>query len=111
MTGDTPQPGFYKMRLVKNGVYVPVHIWDNVTEKDEAGDYLEDQGLIMLIDGEFINPQHIGNKWLYCMGDPIKKKEYDFMLADSDHAQKYRPDDVKSQPRKAINLSTQKSIF
>ena len=111
MSGDAPQPGHYKTRLVKGGPFVPARVWLNETDKDEAGDYLEDQGLMMEIDGEFINPQYIDQKWVWMMGNPITKQEYDFLLADSDHAKQYRPDDPKAQPTKSIDLATQKPIF
>lgn len=87
---------------------MPARVWINETPKDEAGDYLEDQGLMCTIDGELVN---VYEKWIWLMGNPINKQEYDFMRADSSHAKQYRPDDVKATPRRAIDLSTQKSIF
>jgi len=108
---DTPQPGHYKTRVVRNGPFVPARVWINVPERDEAGDLMDDEGLMMEVDGEFVNGQHMDQKWLWMIGNPITKQEYDFMIADSDHAQKYRPGDPKSQPTKPIDLSTQPPIF
>jgi len=105
---DEPQVGYYQVKLVKNGPYVPVIVWDNVTEKDEAGDYQEDQGLTCRINGELVN---VYEQWVYFANNEITKAEYDFMCADAEHAREWRPDDPKSQPRKAIDLSTQKPIF
>ena len=111
MSSDTPQPGYYETRLVKNGPFVPARVWINDTPRDEAGDFLEDQGLMMEIDGERVNGQHMNQRWLWMYGNPITKQEYDFMIADSSHAKQHRPEDAKAKPRKSIDLSTQKSIF
>lgn len=110
--GDSPQPGYYKTRLVRNGPFVPARVWFNVPERDEAGDLLDDEGLMMEIDGQRINgEQTINEKWLWMYGNPIDKQEYDFMIADSDHAKQYRPEDPKAKPTKSYDLGTAKSIF
>ena len=112
MTTDTPQPGHYKTRLVRNGPFVPARVWINKPERDDAGDLMDDEGLMMEVNGERISgEQLIAETWLWLMGNPIDQAEYDFMMADSDHAQKYRPDDPKARPTKAIDLGSQKSIF
>lgn len=111
MTGDSPAPGFYKTRLIRNGPFVPARVWMNETEKDDAGDYLDDQCLMMSIDGERVNGQHMGEKYLWMYGNPIDKAEYDFMRADSDHAKEYRPEDAKANPRRSIDLANSKSVF
>ena len=109
--GDGPQPGYYETRLVKNGPLVPARVWFNHPEIDEAGDLMDDEGLMMEIDGERVNGQHMDQKWHWMYGGKITKQEYDFMRADSEHAKAYRPEDVKATPTKSIDLSTQKSIF
>ena len=83
-------------------------LWINETERDEAGDYLEDQGLMMLIDGERANPEE---SWLWCMDNPISESEYNFLVADSSHAKQYRPEDAKANPHQAIDLANSKPIF
>lgn len=108
MSGDTPQPGYYKRKLVKGGPFVAVKVWMNEPDVDAAGDLMDDEGLMMLIEGERVNPD---DNWSWCMGNAIDKAEYDFMCADSDHAKQYRPDDVKANPRKPIDLANAKPIF
>lgn len=105
---DDPQVGFYQIKLVKKGPFIPVRIWDHIAERDEAGDLMEDEGLRCQIDGEEANPYE---QWVYFGNNPITEAEYNFMVADSAHAKKYRPDDAKATPRKAISLSEMKSIF
>lgn len=111
MTGDTPKPGFYKTRLTQGGPFVPARVWMNEPEYDEAGDLMGDVGLMMEIDGKFINGQYMEEKWLWMYGNPITKPEYDFMIADSEHAQAYRPNDPKAKPTKSIDLANRASIF
>ena len=108
MTGDSPIPGFYQTRLVKAGPFVGVKVWFNIAERDEAGDLLEDEGLMMLRDGELVNPY---DNWVWCMGNEITEAEYNWMIADSDHAKQYRPEDAKANPRRSIDLANSKSVF
>ena len=104
---DHPKIGFYKIQLVKNGPWVAAKIWFNKPEVDEAGDLLDDEGLMCLINGERCDPY---DKWTW-MGDPITETEYLFMIDDADHAKEYRPDDVKASPFKAVNLDDMKPVF
>lgn len=111
MTSDTPHPGFYKMRLVKGGPFVPCRVWFNEPERDEAGDLMDDECLMMSINGEFINGQLMGERWIWLMGNPISEAEYRFMLDDAEHAKEWRRDDPKATPTKAIDLHNMKPIF
>lgn len=110
--GNGPQPGFYQTRLTKGGPFVPARVWFNIADRDEAGDLMDDECMMMEIDGKRIQTELAMNeKWLWMYGWPITKADYDFMMADSKHAKEHRPDDPKATPTKTIDLSTQRPIF
>jgi len=76
-----PECGWFKMRRVKNGPWVPVTIWCD-QEIDENGELASDETLHAEIEGIDASPIEI---WTYL--SPITKKEFehlmDYRLRDS----------------------------
>jgi hypothetical protein len=70
-------PGTYKTRMVKGGQEVPVRL-TLISERDEAGELVGDEILILEIDGE-----RVESPWDYPMltGVPIAEAEYRYLLA------------------------------
>lgn len=97
---NDPQSGFYKRRLVKGAAFVPARIW-------RAPDGEGGSTCFCLVDGKTRDPLA---EWPRLAMQPITQAEYDFMVADADHARRYRPDDPKADPRKPIKLDEHKPV-
>lgn len=86
---DQPKPGFFRLRLVKNGPWVAAKI--------SYGPQLDTDGLAMLDEGDLWSTRiddeliadpspdphvaHVDRVWIY--GEEITEAEYEFLLLDS----------------------------
>lgn len=98
---DNPQAGFYRMRLVKNGPFVPVAIWIEKTVDETTGELLDDERYVALVNGKPEDPARI---WTYCAARPIEEDEYRYHLEMGQWAAEHQPDHPAAHPRKPINL-------
>lgn len=101
---DDPQPGFFRMRLVKGGPYVPAAI-----KKDGDMFYAEIDGQAFSAHHDPLKAHKVMDIWF--SGREITKHEYEFMLAKSSF---YKATDHKhpvSNPEKKINLEEFDWIF
>lgn len=106
---DMPEPGFFKIRLVKGGVWVAARITYSPTLDPETdapldrswhwGAEINGQECSDLAPTPGANVMRI---WTY--GDRITKDEFDYLLADQEHARLYRPHAPEATPNKAVNL-------
>lgn len=104
-----PQPGHYRTRLVRGGVWVGVRIWwEDGIRCTETGDLLSDQILRAEIDGRAVDPH---DAWLRCADEPIPEAEYLWLIADRRHARDWRPNDPEATPRAPVNLNAIKPLF
>ncbi|RJE82973.1 hypothetical protein [Paracoccus onubensis] len=71
-TEDEPQPGFYKIRMVRNGPFVAVEIWLEQQVDPDTGELVTDERLRAICNGE---PRDPAKLWLYCRA--ITAEEYD----------------------------------
>lgn len=92
---DEPQPGFYKMRMVKGGPFVPVTIVMLQEIDPETGDLTADEKLTTDQMGWTANPTSI---WTHCRA--ISREEYD-ALTDS-----HRSIALMAATHAAVDLST-----
>ena len=93
-----PEPGFYKLRLVRKGPFVAARI-----VHDDA------TGWSVLIDGVSFGPHpnpwaiaRMHQVWPYAAA--ITEAEHDFMIAYAEWARKHSPDDPVVHPTKQINI-------
>lgn len=49
-------PGFYRLRLVEGGAYVPARLWVQETRDDETGELIADVRYFAEIDGRSVDP-------------------------------------------------------
>lgn len=94
---DTPLPGFYRLKLIRGGPWVPAQI-----KHDEGG-------WQTMLDGKWSNQST--DPWLlpdmeriHFGGRDTTEAEVNFMLARKRHAEVYEPDSPAANPRKAIDL-------
>ena len=107
------RPGYWKLRLVRSGPFVPARIWlcdhepfneDNTLDRwpipFPAGE----------VAGQWVDPREI---WLRVIGDsviwkrvePIDERVFKWMMKDMSWAKEYAPDDPIANPRRPANLS------
>ena len=115
---DRPRIGFYKRRLVKGGVFVPVVIYrpcpiemqGHWSDREPPTFQHIDRWphLAALENGE---PVDVTRVWPSCSGRPISLDEYEFMLADRDWCAAYAPDDPKARPYRPVDPLTLTPVF
>jgi hypothetical protein len=87
-----PHAGWYKVRLVKGGPFVPAEIWLDQVIDDETGELADDELLFATVNGQPADPMKI---WLSCR--PISQAEFDAMTRGEIGA-------GSSDPMKKVNL-------
>lgn len=99
---DKPVAGLYKMRLVRNGPWVPVRIWFAPSCDPATGEECDRSPHWQAeINGQPCDS--IWSAWPSCSGRPIDEADYHFMLAGNKEAQ--------TKPLMPINLRAARSIF
>ena len=97
---DDPQCGWYKRKLVKNGVYVPCRIWRDEPEVDENGDLISDEKLLCEVDFNRADP---AEQWQWVCANPITEAEYNHLKKlrrwTGDHA----PHEPYANPKKPVD--------
>ncbi len=106
---NRPEPGFFKMRLVKNGPWVPALIYrpcpiELNPETFQAVDRV--YHLEAAIDNMPVNVDRI---WL--SGRRITAAEYLYLRADRAWVRQYRPDLPEANPMQSVDLNAQPPIF
>ena len=96
-TSDTPQPGFYLLKLVRGGPWVAAQI-----VHDEVG-------WRCMIDGVWEGP--VSDPWImrsleavHWGGRETTEAEVKYRLALKQHAQTYEPSAPAANPKRAVNL-------
>lgn len=117
MRADTVTAGTWRTKLRKGGPWVPMKIeWCDGSPDPMTGDLMEDQEWRVTLNGSSSNPK-TGNRWRVwdfwppIFAESIDEREYQWMVADAEHARQYRQDDPKANPFKSIDLHTQPPIF
>lgn len=106
---NNPECGWYKTRLVKGGPFVPAKIWYEDGDRcPDTGELMSDQILMCMINTEARNPFV---EWTRLAKSPITEAEYDLMIQQRDWDEENDPGSKSQNPREAIDLLTQKSIF
>lgn len=106
--------GFYQMKLVKGGIFVPVRLWQGFGKQD--GRELDDDGAPTpviargwiwraMLDGVEVHPWKV---WPDCSGEPITEEEYRFLLARRHHAMAHDPQSPFASPRQKVDWLTVK---
>lgn len=103
-------PGFYRVRLVKDGPFVPCRVWIEACERDaETGEATTDERLHVVIDCIERDRPALG--WQPLIGEAITEQDYRYLTALSRHATDHEPDLPAASPHQAIDLSKAPSPF
>lgn len=105
---DDPQCGWYKRKLVKDGVFVPARIWMVQPIDLETGELVSDEFLQAEVNGAYADPMDC---WSWICANPIREQEFHYLTARIEHALRHEPEDPFADPRKPIDLNTSPILF
>ena len=100
---DQRDPGFYIVKLVKNGPEMPLHIWTvgRIATRGKPGkppvQWLERHARLGTETADPDNP-----RWVYAK--PCSEKEYRLLLAKREWDQKHHPTSAGANPNQPIDL-------
>lgn len=101
--GDTPAAGFYKIRMVRNGPFVPVRIWHGPSRDPVTGELLDRSHLWHAERrGRIIEIHHV---WPWAGRFPIDEREYNYMLSLVTWADDHAPQAPEATPRQPVDFS------
>lgn len=96
---DEPQAGWYKVKMVKDGVFVPVVI-RLIQDIDEAGDLVNPIRFEAERNGKSIDAHQI---WTYAAKNPISEEDFNYMTDRKAWAETNAPHMPEANPTKKIN--------
>lgn len=109
-----PLAGFYKVRMARGGVFVPIHFWHGPSPDPDFPDNQQDRSprWHCIRRGEEIESAAvIFELWTYAAGRPIDEQEYDYMLAVCRHVDTLDANSPHATPRKKIDLHKTAPLF
>jgi hypothetical protein len=104
-----PEPGYFRMRLVKGGPLVGARIVYQPTPDPETGDLLDRSWYWSAV----VNDERIGDPCvrpsdavfrIWESGERIDEPEYAYLIASARWASEFAPDDPMARPREKIDL-------
>lgn len=88
---EDPEPGWYRLRMVRGGPFVPARVWmDQPT--DEHGELCADETLRAEIDGRAVSAATLHRRWLWMRA--CSRDDFEAMIA-----RRARPDAVGAAMR------------
>jgi hypothetical protein len=75
---NDPHVGWFKVRMVRGGPFVPARIWIEREICPETGELASDEQMICEVDGF---RRDLQREWVWLAKTPISKAEYDSLLA------------------------------
>jgi hypothetical protein len=104
-----PEPGFFKLRLVKGGPFVGARIEYGPTRDPLTGEPLDRSWHYAADINGFVDqnprPEPNDDVWkVWEFGQRIDEAEYRFLIADREWAAKHAPELPEATPRKPVDL-------
>lgn len=107
---DIIEAGFYRMKLVRNGPWVPVKVWfGQPPDPDHPGELL-DRSLRWQCEVDGLEAD-VDQVWPIVAGRQIDENEYRYLIAVVHHAKTWDPQYPESTPEQAIDLLKVKPPF
>lgn len=97
---DEPQPGWYKRKLAKGGVFVPARIWLDAVVDIGTGELLEPETLLCEVNGIRHDAY---DQWSWLCGHPITEDEFRYLTALREHALRHEPDLPIANPQRPVD--------
>ena len=105
-TINDPQPGYWLIRVAKNGPLTPARIWyERDPEQGEPEPWANAENRILGIFAEIAGRPASPERVWHTRGRAIPSEEYDFLLKDLEWARTYKPRDPIVTPDKPVKLS------
>lgn len=109
---DVPEEGYWLIRRVKGGPWIPARIWFERHPEHSAPEPWENGenrilGVFAEVNGKPASPMSV---W-HTRGRPIDAREYGFLLQDIEWVEAYAPHDPKANPDKRVDLSQAEMPF
>lgn len=97
-----PTAGYYRMRLVRGGIFVAVRIWHGPPHDPVTGDEM-DRGWRWqaTCNGKYIDLDRV---WPKCGWEPIDEAEHDYLSRLQSWATKHAPSSPQADPTRRIDL-------
>ena len=111
---DQPVAGYYKLRLARGAVFVPIHLWFGPTPDPDFPENDMDRSPrwhAVRRGVEVENATAVMDIWHVCAARPIDVREYGYMLAVCRHADRHNKNSPHAKPRKAIELAKTPTLF
>jgi hypothetical protein len=106
---DTPTAGHYKMRMVRNGPFVPVRIWFGPPHDPDTGEEMDRSHRWQAEIGG--KEAAIERTWPWCAKNPIAEADYRYMRGVQQWATEHAPHEPEAAPREAVNINALKPLF
>ena len=114
-TSLNPEPGFFRLRLVKNGPWVAARIVHEPT-RDPLDDSVLDRSPLWRGDIDWQTDENpspspteaVMRIWLW--GERVTAEEFNFLRQDAEWARAYDDTDPRANPRKSVNIREIKAI-
>jgi len=109
-----PRKGFYRSRLIRDGIHVGVMIWHGRPVISGEGQDRSPRwccavdGFTTDDAGELLDPYGV---WPWCAGHPISHREYAFLKRRRRWAKQHAPEHPAAQPRRPVDRRAMKPIF
>lgn len=98
-----PCCGWFKRRLIKDGIFVPARIWLEQDVDETTGELMDDERLLCEVAGE---RRDALDEWTWLCGHPISKAEFDYMAATMAWAAWHAPSTPEANPKRPLNALT-----
>lgn len=109
---DRPRPGFFRLRLVKGGPYVPARLWIGPPLDPETREPLDRSHRPMVQIADFPatdHPDRVERVWLY--GETISAERFQAMRVRAAWARLHQPDAPIANPLAPVDVSTMRPPF
>ena len=95
---DEVHCGWFKMRMVKGGPFVPTRIW--MYQPVEDGELVGDEVLQCEINGKYADPI---DKWSWICSHPITEAEFNYLTATLAWTAENAPNEPMANPRDKVD--------
>ena len=105
-----PEPGWYRAKLTRGAVFVPVLVYRPCPIDPDYGYPLDRwRALRCLVDGEEVSSAELDRLWPYVW--PIPESEYVFLVGLHEWARRHAPYLPEANTRTAVDLASMAPVF
>lgn len=108
-----PVAGYYRRKLVKGGVWMPVKLWFGPPLDPDTGEELDRSHRWQAMDGDRLvaGEADIQDIWTRCCREPINATEYFYLVKDREWCRENAPHLPEANPTKRVDLGSMQTLF